>query len=85
MSKVLVEFINTWSGCDAHVKTVEVAAAKYKDQVETKIYYVGKDFEDIKKYGIILKGTMIINEQKKIDKINKKVIESAIQEAVNEL
>lgn len=85
MSKVLVEFINTWSGCDGNTRAVEAAAAKYKDKVEVKIYYAGKDFDYIKKYGVIFKGTMIINETKKIDRLSKDTIEKAIAEAVKEL
>ena len=85
LSKVLVEFINTWAGCDGNTRAVEAAAAKYKDKVEVKIYYAGKDFDYIKKYGVIFKGTMIINEKKKIDKLSKDNIEKAIEEAVKEL
>lgn len=85
LSKVLVEFINTWAGCDGNTRAVEAAAAKYKDKVEVKIYYAGKDFDYIKKYGVIFKGTMIINETKKIDRLSKDTIEKAIAEAVKEL
>lgn len=85
MSSVLVEFINTWSGCDGYTRAVEAAAAKYKDKVKVKIYYAGKDFDYIKKYGVIFKGTLIINEKIKIEKINKNTIEKAIEDAVNAL
>lgn len=50
-----------------------------------KIYYAGKDFDYIKKYGVIFKGTMIINGKKKIDRISKDIIESEIEKAVKEL
>ncbi len=50
-----------------------------------KIYYAGKDFDYIKKYGVIFKGTMIINGKKKIDRISKDIIEKEIKEAVMEL
>lgn len=85
MKKVLIEFINTWSGCDGYTRTVEASAAKYKDKVDVKIYYAGKDFDYIKKYGIIFKGTLIINEKKKIDRISKDTIDKEIREAVMEL
>lgn len=85
MNKVLVEFINTWSGCDGYTRAVEAAAAKYKEKVDVKIYYAGKDFDYIKKYGVIFKGTMIINGKKKIDRISKDIIEKEIKEAVMEL
>lgn len=85
MDKVLVEFINTWSGCDGHTRAVEAAAAKYKDKVEVKIYYAGKNMEYIKKYGVIFRGTLIINEKKKIQRISKDIIEKEIELAVKEL
>ncbi|OLS02700.1 hypothetical protein TICRE_13450 [Tissierella creatinophila DSM 6911] len=50
-----------------------------------KIYYAGKDFDYIKKYGVIFKGTLIINGKKKIDRISKDIIEKEIKEAVMEL
>lgn len=53
--------------------------------MEVKIYYAGKDFDYIKKYGVVFKGTMIINETKKIDRLSKDIIEKAIDDAVKEL
>ena len=38
---------------------------KYKDKLDVKLYQAGKDFSYIKKYGIITKGTLIINQRKK--------------------
>ncbi len=64
---------------------VQEAASKYKDKVEVKIYYAGKDFDYVKKYGVIFRGTLIINEKIKIDKISKSIIEEAIDKAVKEL
>lgn len=37
---------------------------KHSSEVECKIYYAGKDIDYIKKYGMILKGTLILNEKK---------------------
>lgn len=64
---------------------MQAAAAKYKDKVEAKIYYAGKDIDYIKKYGPIFKGTLIINEKKKIQRISKDIIEKEIETAVKEL
>ncbi len=82
MAKVQVEFINTCSCCDVHGDTIKKAAEKYGDEVEVKLYYAGKDFDYIKKYGMINKGTMIINGKKKIESLSKEVIENAIQKAM---
>lgn len=85
MNKVLVEFINTWSGCDGYTRAVEAAAAKYKDKVEVKIYYAGKNMDYVRKYGVIFRGTLIINEKKKIQRISKDIIEKEIALAIQEL
>lgn len=85
MSKVLVEFINTWAGCDGYTKAVQDAAAKYGDKVDVKIYYAGKDFDYVRKYGVIFRGTLIINEEKKIQRISKDIIEKEIELAVKNL
>lgn len=79
---VEVEFINTCPCCDVHVKTIKEAAAQYGDKVKVQIYYAGQDFSYLKKYGMITKGTMIINGQKKYDSLTQKVIEQVIAEAV---
>ena len=49
-----------------------------------KIYYAGRDMEYLKKYGMIFKGTMIINQRKKYDVLTKSIIEKAIAEAAAE-
>ncbi len=41
--------------------------------------------EYVKKYGVIFKGTLIINEKKKIQRISKDIIEKEIELAVKEL
>ena len=61
------------------------ATKKYGDKVEVKIYYAGKDFDYIKKYGVIFKGTLIINERIKIERLSKDIIEKSIDDAVNNL
>ncbi|KKY01753.1 hypothetical protein VN21_06810 [Paraclostridium benzoelyticum] len=55
----------------------------YKEKLDIKLYQAGKDFTYLKKYGIITKGTMIINQRKKYDRLSKDVIEKAIIEAIN--
>lgn len=85
MDKVLVEFINTWSGCDGYTRAVEAAADKYDGKVEAKIYYAGKNMDYVKKYGIIFAATLIINEKKKITRISNDIIEKEIALAVKEL
>lgn len=55
----------------------------YKEKIDVKLYQAGKDFTYLKKYGIITKGTMIINQRKKYDRLSKDVIEKAITEAIN--
>lgn len=79
---VEVEFINTCPCCDVHVATIREVAAHYGDKVKVQIYYAGKDFGYLKKYGMLTKGTMIINGQKKYDSLTQKVIEQVIDEAV---
>lgn len=82
MAKVQVEFINTCPCCDEYGQIIKSVAEKYGDDVETKIYYAGKDFDYVKKYGMVTKGTMIINGKKKYDTLTKDIIEKIIEEAV---
>ena len=82
MPKIKVEFINTCPCCDEHVQNIKSAATKYGDNVEVRIYYTGKDFDYLKKYGMVTKGTMIINGRKKIDNLSKAIIEKAIEDAL---
>ena len=82
MASVLVEFINTCPTCAGYEEMIKNVAQNYGDAVEVKIYYAGKDYDYVKKYGMVTKGTMIINESKKYDNINFQVIEDAISEAV---
>lgn len=84
MAKATVEFINTCSCCDEYGQTIKNAAAKYGNDVEVKIYYAGKDFDYVRRYGMITKGTMIINEKKKYETLSRDIIEKAIENAVKE-
>lgn len=82
MEKVLVEFINTWPTCDEHGVLVKKIGKMYEDKVEVKLYRAGKDFSYVKKYGIITKGTLIVNQRKKYDRLSKDIIEKVILEAI---
>lgn len=55
----------------------------HKEKLDVKLYQAGKDFSYLKKYGIITKGTMIINQRKKYDRLSKFIIEKVITEAIN--
>lgn len=82
MGKVHVEFINTCPCCDEHGANIKTIAARFGDQVEVSLYYAGKDFGYLKKYGMISKGTMIVNGKKRYDNLTREVIEKAITEAM---
>lgn len=82
MAKVQVEFIKTCPCCEAMGCTVEEVAARYGDAVEVKLYTAGKDFGYLKKYGVISKGTLIIDGKTKYDTLNQAIVEAAIAQAV---
>jgi hypothetical protein len=84
MTKVQVEFINTCPCCDAVGCIVKEVAGRYGEAVEVKLYAAGKDFDYLKKYGMISKGTMIINGKTKYDTLNREIIETVIDKAVKE-
>lgn len=83
--RVLIEFINTWPSCNSVGRTVEEVASSFGDKVEVKIYYAGKDVSYLAKYGMVYSGTMIINENKKVQKLSRENIEKEIYEAVRAL
>lgn len=82
MAKVKVEFINTCSCCDEHSENIKNIAARFGELVDVSIYYAGRDFDYLKKYGMINKGTMIVNGKKKYENLCKDIIEQAITEAM---
>lgn len=82
MSKVQVEFINTCPSCAEHVETIKDVAKKYGGDLDVQIYYAGKDVAYLKKYGMVTKGTLIVNGKKKYDALSRAVIEKAIDDAV---
>ncbi len=80
--RIQVEFINTCACCDEHGENIKKIAARYGDAVDVSIYYAGKDFDYLKKYGMMTKGTMIVNGTKKYENLSKDIIEKAISEAM---
>lgn len=54
----------------------------YSDALDVKIYQVGKDFSYIKNYGILTKGTLIIDKKKKYDRLSKSMIEEIIKKLI---
>lgn len=82
MPKVQVEFINTCPCCDEYGRIIQSIASRHGDQIELKFYLAGKDFDYLKKYGPVTRGTLIINGKKRLDTLSREIIERAIAEAV---
>ena len=85
MSKILVEFINTCLTCDSYSEYLNELQKTYEDKMELRIYYAGKDFDYIQKYGIIDRGTLIINGKNRYEILNKKLIEKEIKAAIENI
>lgn len=83
MNKIKVEFINTCSCCDGYSDLLRDMQKKYPDNIDLKIYYAGKDFDYLPKYGALSRGTLIINEKKKIDDLSRRIVESTVIDALN--
>jgi hypothetical protein len=81
MKRIKVEFINTCPCCDEHAQIVEEITGRDPDLFETHIYRAGKDFGYLKKYGVISKGTLIIDGNIRIDALSGRVIENALADA----
>jgi hypothetical protein len=81
MQKIQVEFINTCPCCDVHARAVEEIAGRSPDLFEVRVYRAGVDFAYLKKYGMITKGTLIIDGKVRIDTLSRRVIEEALVEA----
>jgi hypothetical protein len=82
MEKTLIEFINTCPCCDGYGDILRDLKRKYPDKFDLKIYYVGKDFDYIPKYGPVSRGTMIIDGKRKYEDLTRRTIESAVSEAI---
>jgi len=85
MTRVRVEFIHTCPCCDEYGPTIQAAASRYGDRVEVRIYHAGRDFDYLKTYGPVTRGTMIVNGRKRFDTLSKEIIEKAISEAAGGL
>lgn len=48
--------------------------------MDVKIYKAGKDFDYIKKYGMLTKSVLVLNEQKIVDKVNRSTIAQAFED-----
>ena len=83
MAKVIVEFISTCPDCTGYEDAVRLAASKFEEVVDVKIYHAGKDIDYLRKYGSVSKGTLIIDGRKKYDNLSNNLIRQAIFEAVN--
>lgn len=79
-----VEFINTCPCCDAHCDVLRDIQKRFPKKVELKIYYAGKDFDYLPKYGPVTRGTMIINGKARYEDLNRKNIEKVVGEAIGE-
>ena len=82
MGKLRVEFINTCSCCDGYGDVLRDLAAK-NPEIDLKIYYMGKDFDYLPKYGPVSRGTLIINESDRYDELSRRVIEGAVKGALD--
>ena len=84
MQKVLVEFINTCPCCDEYGALLKELAAKYPAQIDLHLYSAGKDMDYLPKYGMVTRGTLIINEHEKYEEgfFNKKIITEAVEKAI---
>jgi hypothetical protein len=81
MRKIQVEFINTCPCCDVHTRTVEEIAGRHPGLFDVRVYRAGTDFDYLKKYGMISKGTLIIDGSVRIDTLSRRVIEDAMLSA----
>lgn len=57
----------------------------YPGRVELKIYQVGRDFEYLRKYGNITRGTMIVNQRLKTERLDRSDVEKLIRQALEEV
>jgi len=81
---VRIEFINTCPCCDGYGDVLRDLAARFPDKIDLSVYYAGKDFDYLPKYGPISRGTLIINEQDRYEDLSRRVIEQAVGRAIGE-
>lgn len=82
MDRIKVEFVNTCPCCNHIGEHVKKVSARYGDKVECHVYMAGRDFDYVKKYGMLSKGTLIINEKDAYDTLSPEIVEKIIVEAV---
>ena len=84
MSKVLVEFINTCPCCDEYGALLKELSKKYPEKIDLHLYSAGKDMDYLSKYGMITRGTLVINGTEKYEEgyFNRKIITEAVERAV---
>lgn len=83
MNKIKVEFVNTCSCCDGYGEVLRELQRKYPEYIDLKIYYAGKDFDYLPKYGPLNRGTLIINERQKVDDLSRRILEKFLLEALD--
>ncbi|HAL29155.1 MAG TPA: thioredoxin family protein [Coriobacteriia bacterium] len=83
MPKVKVEFINTCPSCDGYGRLIQDVAAGYGEDVDVRIYFAGKDFDYLQKYGPVTRGTMIVNGSQRYETITRSTVEEAIASAMS--
>jgi hypothetical protein len=80
--RVLVEFVNTCPHCAGYERDVRNAAARFGEDVELHVYAAGKDFDYVRRYGVITRGTLIVDGVRRFEEPTRATIERAIAEAV---
>ena len=84
MTKSRIEFINTCPCCDGYGDVLRDLAGRFPDKIDLSIYYAGKDFDYLPKYGPISRGTLIINEQDRYEDLSRRIIEQVVGQAIGE-
>lgn len=84
MTKSRIEFINTCSCCDGYGEILRNLVRRFPDKIDLSIYYAGKDFDYLPKYGPISRGTLIINEQDRYEDLSRRIIEQVVGQAIGE-
>jgi hypothetical protein len=82
MNKMKIELINTCPSCAGYEDVLRDIKKQFPEEVDLKIYYAGKDFEYLPKYGPIFRGTMVINEKDRYEDLSRKTIEEAVAKAL---
>jgi hypothetical protein len=82
MNKIKLEFINICSCCDGYGDLLRDIQSRNPAAIDLEIYYAGKDFAYLPKYGPLSKSTLIINENQKIENLSRRIIEESVREAL---